>query len=402
MAAHARLSPSGADRWMTCTGSVRLIERLTADGVIPARSSSGAADEGTAAHQVREDCLDLGLDAWAFVGTSFRVDGVDYFCTEDMAEHLQPGIDWLREQPGEMVVEHQVNLDRWLPGNFGTLDTALIQILQRRLIVFDLKYGQGVPVDAVGNRQLRIYAVGILDNFNLWDAVDEVLIVIDQPRAGGFKEWTVSVADLRVFAQEMLAAGRAVEDPDAPLVVTEKGCKWCPVKDIEGGCPARNAYFEEMLGDDFDGDEPELPNPDGMDPSRRYFIVERAADIKKWLAKLHEDSLAAALEGRPDPGSKAVEGDLGDRYFPNKARAERVARIALGDAAYKPPQMVGITDLEAALKPGRKKEGNPRAWALMQKLWDRKQGAPKLVSENHPKAALNKLEEAIDELEDFD
>ena len=42
--AHARLSPSKADQWMTCTSSIGFVESLGIED-----KSSEAADEGTAA-----------------------------------------------------------------------------------------------------------------------------------------------------------------------------------------------------------------------------------------------------------------------------------------------------------------------------------------------------------------
>ena len=47
MAGHAKLSPSSAERWMTCPGSVALSEGY-------ADRSSAVADEGTAAHELAE------------------------------------------------------------------------------------------------------------------------------------------------------------------------------------------------------------------------------------------------------------------------------------------------------------------------------------------------------------
>ncbi len=48
--AHARLSPSAAERWMTCPGSVKLSEGREDKG-------SAYAAEGTAAHELAEHIL---------------------------------------------------------------------------------------------------------------------------------------------------------------------------------------------------------------------------------------------------------------------------------------------------------------------------------------------------------
>jgi hypothetical protein len=50
MSGHAVLSPSSAERWMTCPGSVVLTEGLEDKG-------SDAAEEGTAAHELAERIL---------------------------------------------------------------------------------------------------------------------------------------------------------------------------------------------------------------------------------------------------------------------------------------------------------------------------------------------------------
>lgn len=400
MTAHARLGPSASDRWMVCAPSVRLIERLTAEGKIDPRSSSGAADEGTAAHQVRGDALELSLDAWDFIGSSLTINGVNYECDDEMARHLQYGMDWVNEQPGELIVEHRVDLGRWMPGQFGTLDTAIIQRAVRRLIVDDLKYGAGVPVDAVGNRQLRIYAIGIMDNFDLWGEIDEIEIVIDQPRAGGMKHWSVTAEELEAFAHEVKAAAARVDDPDAPFVPSEKGCMFCEAK---WHCDAYTAWMLDLAGlddlDDLDS-EPVLPDPTEITPERRWYIVQHAHLVTKFLAKLHADSMEAAEAGEPDPGSKLVPGQRGNRKYTNETRAERILKISLGDNAFT-RKVKSPAQAEKDLAPGRKKVGNERAWRLLNRLITQDEGRPILVPASDPREAIPSLTSGLDDLDDL-
>lgn len=405
MTAHARLSPSGCDRWSTCTASVALIDKLHLEGEIGDRESSEWSAEGTVAHEVREMCLKFGLDPHHFVGAVVSADGFTYTVDEDMAGHLQPGIDWVREHTGSPHVEIRVDVSSWLPGQFGTCDTGWFRRRlgdsMRVLYISDLKYGAGVPVDAAGNRQLRVYALGMWD-FLGRPQVDQIILNIDQPRAGGMKFWEITLDELRAFGEEMRAVYDKIESGDVEFKPSNKACRWCPVKDTDGGCAARNKWLLDMFVEEFDdleGDEPKLVDGLTITPERRWHIVKHAPDIRAWLAKLHEDSLRDAIDGKPDPGSKAVAGDLGDRYFRDAKKAEALLVDVLGEKAFKPRQIIGIGEVEKLVKPGRKRQGHPETWEALQKLVDRPQGKPKLVPADHPKPALTPLADAFDDLD---
>lgn len=413
MTAHARLSPSSCDRWSTCTASVALIERLRADKVIPERSSSVYAAEGTVAHAVRELCLELDLDPHHFIGMVMSADGFTFTVDQSMADYLQPGIDWVRQHTKSADIEIRVDLSPWLPGQFGTCDTGWIenvwvydhdkdqQVLERWLVISDLKYGAGEPVDAKGNKQLRNYALGYW-HFKGRPKVDRVLMVIDQPRAGGMKDWDISLSELLAFGEELKGVYAKIEAGDVEFQPGSKACRWCEAKDAEGGCPARNKWLLDMFCDEFEdleGEEPRLLDGETITKERRWHIVKHAPEIRAWLAKLYDDSLRDAMDGQPDPGSKAVAGDLGDRYFTDAKKAETLLVAALGDAAYKPRQIIGITDIEKAVKPGKKKKGHPETWEALLKLVDRAPGKPKLVPEDHAKPALIPIADQFDDLD---
>lgn len=397
MTQHARLSPSSADRFFVCPGSVRLIEKLRAAGVIPARSSSGAAAEGTCAHMVREECLLFGLSPFDYVGQTLEADGYKTEWTDEFANHLMAGQDLILAQPGELIIEHKVNLDHWMPGQFGTLDTAIIQRFARKLIVLDLKFGAGIPVSPVENRQLRIYALGIIENFNLWLEIDEIEIIIDQPRAGGLKHWTVSLKDLLAFGEELRIAAQRCDDPDAPLVFSEKGCTFCEVKNTPQGCPAVDQFMHDLLDDALNGDLDEDPKlPVSVAPERRWYIVQHAHLVEKWLAKLHADSTAAALAGQPDPGSKLVLGRRGNRRYSDEARAEAMLVEHLGDKAFT-RKILSFAEAEKQFKPKRGVPGNPTAMSALEQLMTQDDGKPILVPESDDRPAIAPVDDLFDD-----
>ena len=403
MAAHAKLGPSSADRWAVCTASVALIDNLVRSGVVDPSRSSVYADEGTAAHEVRQHALTLGLDAFDFVGMTVYVNGVGYSVTDDMAEFLQPGIDWIREHTAAPDVEIRVDLSSWLPGQFGTMDAGWVA--GTTLYCSDLKYGMGEPVSAERNRQQMLYALGYW-HFKGRPAVEKIVVCIDQPRAGGLKFWECSLKELLSFGDVVESVWNQIQSGDTEFVPTDKGCRWCSAKEAvpsKGylGCDAFSRKQLDLFAgafDDLDAPEPAFADPLTLTPERRAYIVTHAKQATKWLASLHAASLDAALLGKPDPGKKAVIGQKGDRYFTDEAKAETILELALGPKAYKPRQIIGITDAEKMLKPGTRKKGDPAAWEALKELIDQPDGKPILVALEDPRPAIGSILADFDDL----
>ena len=162
MAGHAKLSPSSAERWMTCPGSVALSEGY-------ADSSSAAADEGTAAHELAERIL-LGAKGDALVGLLAQ-NGVEWTAEmlQDVLRYTQ-SVQALGAVDGTLLVEQRLPISEWTgeAGAHGTADAVILAGTE--LIVADLKFGRGVVVDADENKQLRIYALAALRELSSWEA----------------------------------------------------------------------------------------------------------------------------------------------------------------------------------------------------------------------------------------
>ena len=78
--------------------------------------------------------------------------------------------------------------------------------------------------------------------------------------------------------------------------------------------------------------------------------------------------------------------------------APQIVEKALGEAAFKPKALIGFTEIDKTMKPGRKKEGHPQAYADLLKLVATKDGKPKLVPADHPAPAFTRAAE--DDFED--
>lgn len=430
MSAHAPLfPPSGLDRAMVCTASVPLIEQLLRAGeinvsdlegdseqiseedviefgngayddvVLDGRESTSFSAEGTVLHEVRQLCLELNLDPFMFVGKTFSADGFSFTFDEDMLDRLVEGIDFVRQHTISPMVEIRVDLSSWLPGQFGTCDTAWVY--KNKLFISDYKNGVGKPVAAKDNRQLRAYALGVWDMLGRPE-IESVVINIDQPRAGGMKFDEVALPALIQFGEELRSAYDRVRSGNVEFVPSKAGCQWCPVRKTKRGCAARNTWQMQMLGAGLMDPStlPSFRDPEQMTRALRYYIVSHAAEIRAWLAQLAQASLEAAIAGDPDPGSKAIMGEQGHRTFTDVAKAEVLVVKALRADAFKPLSIIGITEIDRLMKPGRKKLGHPEEYDALMELVFRPPGRPKLVPADHPKEAYCAISD--DDFDDLD
>lgn len=387
MGFHTRLSPSGADRWIKCPGSVR------EEAAYPDEATPWAA-EGTAFHEVVADCLDLGFEPHDFVGQVISTDGFDIEVTREMADFAVRGLDYLREIDGELYVERRVHLDRWMPGESGTLDVGLIT--SDCIIIWDWKYGQGVPVHPDRNKQLMLYALGFWDEIARHRTdVTRFKLIIEQPRipgAGGV--WETTLDELLEFAEEAALAAEATKDPEAPLNAGEDACRFCKHRPNCNEFARFNLDLMNLLFDDLDSDEaPDVPEQEGMTPGRRSYVVAHSSMIRKWLDDLHARVLNDALIGEPTPGLKAVPGRGGARTWKDPGEAESVLRRALGvKGAYEPPKPLSPTQAE--------KKVSTRMWNKLRTLVTQSEPKPILVPETDRRDAIRPVVDLFDDASD--
>lgn len=420
MSEHARLSPSACARWSTCTASVRFVEELTARRVVPADDATEWAAEGTIAHLVREMCLAEGFEPDDFVGAWMSADGFTFQVTQAMADYLFEGIQWVREQSDDLLIEKRVDLSSWLPGQFGTMDAGWFRsgtAIGRVLGLSDLKFGMN-PVSAEDNEQQKLYMLG------LWDALgrpdfDVGIINIDQPRAFGggsdmpeemqavieandseipsvgMKFWTINQPDLIAFGDRIRNVYNDIATGRTKFAPSIKACTYCPARQARSasgymGCPAFNQWMMDIMLGVVDFRRPfgeEMPDPRELDPAKRYEIVRNAKTFIKWLGSLHAASVEAAMSGEPDPGSKLVLGRKGSRVYTDDSKAIQIMVPVLGDEALKPMAPIGITDAQNKLKPARNRAGHPGAWERLNEIVTQAPGKPVLVPDTDAREA---------------
>jgi hypothetical protein len=315
--AHSPLGPSAADRWINCPGSVNATRGIH-------DPSSEFAAEGNFAHDIAEMAREQDKPAKEFIGHKDTVDGFEFECTKDMAEHVQFFIDYVNQwECDENINEGRVSYDAWVDGGFGTLDAALLN--DGLCVVADLKYGKGIQVFARDNSQLKLYALGIYQEYSDLYDIKEFKLAIVQPRLNHIDEWHISIEELLVWADEVVepAADEAMTDTasfNAGEWCTKNFCK------IRSSCKTRTEAVKASLAGEMD----EIRDPNEMSEDDLGEAMASVPLIKKWCADIEARVSELVLAGHEIIGEdlepyKMVAG-RGSRAWKNDVEAEKALR----------------------------------------------------------------------------
>lgn len=258
---HSVFSPSSSKMWLTCAGSlIANMQHRQENG----DTGSEVAAEGTVAHEMAEIWLKTGRKPIEYVGETKTVNGYNIEITEEMLSYVAEYVSWCNDVEAEdKFVEVRVRFDNLMPvsNQGGTSDHVAIG--KDRITITDLKYGMGVKVYAENNTQAQLYALGVLNEFDMhydFDKIKEVEMRICQPRLNHFDTWVISVKQLRKFGEYVKERAKLAWQPNAPRTASDEGCLWCKVK---AECPTRALAVEQSI-DDFFADDTETDTIDRL------------------------------------------------------------------------------------------------------------------------------------------
>lgn len=372
MTAHAKLSASGAHRWMNCPGSV------SAEAGLLGRTSS-FAEEGTKAHDLMELALTTSRPCREFSGYG-----------AEMVENVQTYVDYvesLKMHGDVLLVEERVDFSEWVPGGFGTADTILVG--DDRIQIVDLKYGKGVPVFAERNPQAMLYALGAYANFGWMSDIKSVNISIVQPRLDNISEWEVSVVDLLKFGEEARQAAADTLIPNAKKVPGEKQCKFCKAK---ATCPALYKMTADILLADFE-ELDEVTPPNRLDDEQMRMALENKNLIEAWLISVENFAKERLAMGENFPGFKLVEGRSIRKWSDAEIAGERLVGL-VGEHGAFVRQVISPAKAEKLL--GKKDKG------LIEDIIVKPRGAATLARQSDPRPAIQPTENDFEAIDDFE
>ncbi len=386
--AHAILSASGSKRWLSCPPSATLEEQFP-------ESQSDYAAEGTFAHTLAEHLLRGNLTTElkpSIYKKKLAELQKDPLYSQSMLEYIEQyktivGEKFLtlkKDSPDTFVMlEQRLDFSEWVPDGFGTGDVVIIS--PGTIEIADLKYGQGVPVSAIDNPQMKLYALGAINKFSMLYDFDTVRMSIIQPRLDSVSEDEISV-------QELLDWGETVVKPTADMAIAGKGeyksgdhCQFCRAK----------AVCRKRADDNLEMARYEFQDPNVLTRDEIAVILEQADALQKWAKDIQEYALdQAENHGVKFPGWKLVEGRSNRKYTDKDAVAAKLKEEGYSsEVIYQPQEIWGITDME-------KKIGKKLFADYLKDLVIKPAGKATLAKESDPRPELSSVASAVKDFDD--
>lgn len=342
MAKHAVLSASSSHRWLKCPPSVELEKGFE-------NTTSTFAEEGTLAHELGE--LSLRYQLGEITKRSYdskvkKLITANELFTKDMPDYVEIYTDTCMEKVAAAkaitpdaiaIVEQKLDFSEWVPDGFGTGDFVIIA--DGTMEICDLKYGKGVPVSAIGNSQMRLYALGAIAEFSFLYDIQKVKMTIIQPRLDSISTDEITVKELIIWANEVVK-------PTAELAIKGEGefcagdhCKFCKAKAV---CKARADKNLELAKYDF-------ADPNVLNNSEISDVLSRAKEFTSWLADIEDYALQKALSGEEYPGFKVVEGRSNRRWADEKKVGDILIEQGFLENIIYTKKLTGISNMESAI-----------------------------------------------------
>ena len=364
MTRHAILPPSGAHRWLHCTPSARLEQEFE-------NAESVAAKEGTAAHALCEHKLKKALRM-----RSKRP--VSDYDTDEMEECTDAYVDFVMEQYGLakqnckdplVLIEQRLDFSCFVPGGFGTGDCIIVA--DDKLHIVDFKYGMGILIQAEENPQMKLYALGALELYDALYDIKDVSMTIFQPRRENVSTWTISVEQLREWAENELK-------PKAQMAYNGEGeylpGEWCNFCRAAIKCRARAEEKLRLA-------QLEFRMPPLLADAEIEEILTVLPDLVKWANEITAYATDAAVShGKEWRGFKIVEGRSVRKYRDEEKVAEAAQEAGYTDIYRK--TLITLTEMQKLM--GKKKFDE-----VLGSLICKPPGKPTLVPVTDKRPAIN-------------
>lgn len=334
MTEHAKLSASGAHRWMSCPGSVKAEENI-------ANQTNAYAEEGSLAHEIASATLNnrfFGKDNFKYCVSDemkFAIDQyIGYVSNILESELLNYNESEMEEFKDTLYVEHKVDFSHIVPDGFGTAD-CIIKTQNyiecgNSLHIIDFKYGVS-PINAYNNMQLLLYALGAL---NLSGNDPEVIYMhIVQPRINNYSVWKLSYFELVSWVKYINSKALDALKEDAPRIPSEEACRWCKAR---FSCYALRNVTNDVIN---------LHNKKDLTNSEIKYVLDNSNLVKSFISSLEKKVYELIESGNNFDGYKIIEGRTIRKL---KDNIDEKLLALLGEKAYS-KSIINVTELDKLL-----------------------------------------------------
>jgi len=362
--AHARFSPSSANRRIHCPPSLLLEEQFE-------EGESVYAAEGTAGHSLAEHLIRKYLKLRTKRPTSKYYTDELINAVDEYVAFVIGEIEAARRECEHpiILVEQRVDASEYVDNCFGTADMVIITDKVAHII--DLKLGKGVPVHAEENPQLMIYGLGVLHMAESLYDIETVRMTIFQPRLYNSSSWDVSPDYLRRWGEEVLRPAGAKAMIGAGEFEAGTWCRFCRARNQ---CRARAEHFLEMAKMEFR--QPALLSDEEISE-----IISKADELSRWANDIYAFAQDQAINhDKHWPGYKVVEGRTIRKFTSDEEVIE-----AAKEAGYKDifkHSLISLTEMERLM--GKENFNN-----ILGRLVYKPKGKLTLVPESDKREAIS-------------
>ena len=404
---HSVLGASSAHRWLACTPSARLSEKLDKRY---GRKESAFAAEGTKAHELGEIKIRNAV---------YHADGMTTTIYSRMSadeKKVYPGINdarykALREGLGDIpddmehatdsycdivmekllrareadpsaqiLLEQRLDYSRYVPSGFGTGDCIIVSDILLEII--DYKHGKGIPVNAVNNPQLRLYALGADEIFSYMYDYASVRCTIVQPRLDSVSEESLPIDELKQWAMAEVVEKAKLAWRGTGECHPGEHCRFCSAKAV---CSARVAESLKLFNTGLE--------------AVGVITDEQVADIlpmlneaEEWIKDIRAYAENQARNGVKIRGYKLVQGKRPNRQWSDPDEVEAaLLRAGYPIEDFRETKLKPVGQVEKAL-------GKTAFRAILDGLVYQGEGKPTLVPDSDKRIEINSADAAFADL----
>lgn len=301
---HAILSPSSSNKWLNCTPSARLEEK---EGI---KNIKTYTTEGQVAHRLAELHILKEVKKQEIKQEELNEIKNNKLYSKDMEDNINIYLnkisDIIEKHKNKNIicqveVEKRVDFNEYVPCSFGTIDCLIIA--NKVAYVIDLKYGIGEKVEVKDNTQLKLYALGVLKEY---DYINKICLAIIQPRLNNINNYILTKEDLISWGESIKEPAKKAWEGEGEQKIGGY-CKFCKIKAI---CKKR---VDEVVNietkDKYLIDKEELGE-----------YLEKALNLRKWCDDIIEYATEYLIEGGEIEGFN-LRHARGTRAFIDKDKA---------------------------------------------------------------------------------